>query len=137
MLRASMGQQFSRRPEKKHKRSKVTEENQLRTLRCLSQFSLQNSRIPTLGVVETYFHLMWISPYIVNFGVVTCLVTSSTWMEVKRFKFNFHNYYGSQKGQTYLPQLLQKLRTQWEVIAMNKNFAHTLKWQNVVRIMSS
>ena len=45
-------------------------------------------------MVETYFHLMWISPYIVNFGVVTCLVTSSTWMEVRRFR---------------LPQLLWKL----------------------------
>ena len=37
---------------------------------------------------------MWISPYIVNFGVVTCLVTSSTRMEVRRFR---------------LPQLLWKL----------------------------
>ena len=79
--------------------------NQQRTFRCLSQFSLQNSRIPTLGVVETYFHLMWMSSYIVSFGVITYLVTSSTCMEVRRFRLNFHNCYRSQKVQSYLLQL--------------------------------
>ena len=91
-------------------RSKVTDMNWLRTLRCLSQFSLQNSRTPTLGVVEIYFHLIQMSPFIVSFGVVICLVTSSMWMEVRRFRLNFHNCYGSQKVQTYLLQLLLEVK---------------------------
>ena len=57
-------------------------------LKLVFSLEFKNSN---LGVVETYFHFMWISPYIVNFGVVTCLVPSSTWMEVRRFKLNIHN----------------------------------------------
>ena len=51
--------------------------------------------IPTLGVVETYLQLMWMSPYIVSFGMVTCLMTSSMCMEVRRLELNFHNCYKS------------------------------------------
>ena len=49
--------------------------------------------------------LMWISPYIVSFEVVTCLVTSSTCVEVIRFRFILHNCYRSQNVQSYLLQL--------------------------------
>ena len=50
-----------------------------------------------LGVVETYLHLICMSLFIVSFGAVTCLITSSTWMEVERFKLNFLDYYRSYK----------------------------------------
>ena len=46
----------------------------------------------------------------VSFGVVTCLVTSSKWMEVRRFRLNFHNYYGSYKVRIYLLQLLSEVK---------------------------
>ena len=131
MLRASMGQQLLGRPEKKNTKSKVTRVNQPRILRYLSQFSLQNSRIPTLGVVETYFHLMWMSPYIVSFGVVTCLVTSSMCMEVKKFRLTSTTAIEVRRFNLIFYNCHQKLTTQWEVIAMNKGFAHTSKQQNV------
>ena len=79
--------------------------NRPRTLRCLSQFFLWNVRIPTLRVVRTYFHLIWMSAYIVCFGVVTYLVTSPIFEEVRRFIINFHNCYRSQNVQSYLPKL--------------------------------
>ena len=106
MLRVSIGLKIAWKAWKERStRSKVIGMNWPRTLRYLSQFSLQNSRITTLGVVETYFHLMWMSFYIVSFGVVTYLVTSSMCMEVRRFRLNFHNCYRSQKVQSYLLQL--------------------------------
>ena len=40
-----------------------------------------------------------------SFGVVTCLVTSSTCTEVLRFRLNFYNCYRSWKVQSYLLQL--------------------------------
>ena len=61
-------------------------------LKLVFSLEFKNSN---LGVVETYFHFMWISPYIVKFGVVTCLATSSTCIEVIRFRLNFHNCYRS------------------------------------------
>ena len=79
--------------------------NRPRSLRCLSQFFLWNIRIPTLRVVRTYLHLMWMSAYIVCFGVVTCLVTSPIFEEIRRFGLNFHNCYRSQNVQFYLLQL--------------------------------
>ena len=42
---------------------------------------------------ENLPNLIWLSPFIVSFEVVTCLVTSLTWMEVKRFRLNFYNCY--------------------------------------------
>ena len=48
-----------------------------------------------LGIVKTYFDLMWISPYIESLGAVTCLVTSPIFVEVSKCKHNFHNGYGS------------------------------------------
>ena len=79
--------------------------NRPRTLQCLSQFFLWNVRIPTLGVVRTYLHLMQMSAYIVCFGVFTCLVTSPIFVEVRRFRLNFPNRYRSQNVQSYLLQL--------------------------------
>ena len=40
-----------------------------------------------------------------RFGVVTCLVTSSTCTEVLRFRLNFHNCHRSCKVQSYILQL--------------------------------
>ena len=48
---------------------------------------------------------MWMSSYIVSFGMVTCLVTSSTCTEVIKFRLNFHNCYRTWKIQSYLLQL--------------------------------
>ena len=48
---------------------------------------------------------MWMSVYIVFFGVVTCLVTSPIFEEVKRFRISFYNRYMSLNVQSYLPQL--------------------------------
>ena len=79
--------------------------NRPRTLKCLSQFFLQNVRILTLRVVRTYLHLMCMSPYIVSFGVITCFVTSPIFVEVRRFRLNLHNCYRSQNVKSYLLQL--------------------------------
>ena len=79
--------------------------NRSRTLRCLSQFFLWNVKIPTLRVVRIYLHLMWMSPYRVSFGVVTCFVTSPIFVEVRRFRLNLHNRYRSQNVKSYLLQL--------------------------------
>ena len=84
--------------------------NRPRNLRCLSQFFLWSVRIPTLRVVRTYFHLMWMSAYIVCFGVVTCLITSPIFKEIRRFKLNFYNRYRSQNVQSYLLQLSLQVR---------------------------
>ena len=48
-----------------------------------------------LGIVETFFDLMWMSPYIESLGAVTYLVTSPIFVEVSKFKHNFHNGYRS------------------------------------------
>ena len=104
MLRISMGLWFFKARKERNTRLMVIGVNRLRTLRYLSQFSLQNSRIPILGMVETYLRLICMSPFIARFGVVTCLVTSSTCMEVRRFRLNLHNCYKSQKVQSYLLQ---------------------------------
>ena len=48
-----------------------------------------------LGIVETYFNLMRMSPYIERLGVVTCLVTSPIFVEVSKCRHNFHNDYRS------------------------------------------
>ena len=84
--------------------------NRPRTLRCLSQFFLWNVRIPTLRVVRTYFHLIWMSAYIVCFGVVTYLVTSPIFEEIRRFKLNFHDRYRSYNVKSYLLQLLLEVK---------------------------
>ena len=88
----------------------MTGRNRPRTLRCLSQFFLQNVRIPTFRVVRTCFDLMWMSVYIVYFGVITCFVTSPIFEEVRRFRINFHNRHKSQNVQSYLLQLSLKVK---------------------------
>ena len=86
------------RPEKKNKikgdRVKLAKNPLMLKLVFLSR--TQESQL--LEVVETYLHLICMSPFIVSFGAVTCLITSSTWMEVGRF-------------QCYLVQLLLKLES--------------------------
>jgi len=46
-------------------------------------------------IVETYFDLIWMSPYIESLVAVTCLVTSPIFVEVRKFRHNFHNGYRS------------------------------------------
>ena len=53
---------------------------------------------------------MWMGVYIVCFGVVTCLVTSPIFVEVKRFRLNFYNRYRSWNVQSYLLQLSLKVK---------------------------
>ena len=48
---------------------------------------------------------MWMSFYIVSFGVVTCFVTSPIFVKVRKFKLNFHNRYRSQNVKSYFLQL--------------------------------
>ena len=131
MLRASMGLWLFGKPEKNETQYEfslqVTKVNRPRILQCLSQFSLQNSRIPTLGVVESYLHFIWMSPFIVSFGVVTCLVTSSTCMEVRRCKLNFHNRYRSQKVQSYLLQPPLEVRNLVESYSDKQGFCSYFK----------
>jgi len=68
-------------------------------------FFSRTQEFQLLGIVKTYHNLMWISPYIVSIGVVTCLVTSSMCGEVRWFRLNFHNCYRSLNVQSYLLQL--------------------------------
>ena len=42
--------------------------------------------------------------------MVTCLVTSLMCTEVRRFRLNFHNYYGSYMVPSYLLQLLSEVK---------------------------
>ena len=44
-------------------------------------------------MVKTYLNLISLSPFIMSFGVVTCLVTPPTWVEVRKFRLNFYNCY--------------------------------------------
>ena len=71
--------------------SKVTGMNWPRTLRFLSQFFFSRTlEFQLLVVVRTYFHQMWMNVYIVYFGVITCLVTSLIFVEVRRFRLKFY-----------------------------------------------
>lgn len=93
MLRASMGLRLLGRPKKKEAqdrrcRSEPTKNPSM--LKLVFSLELRNSNSIN---GETYLNLIWLSPFIVSFGVVTCLVTPPTWVEVRRFKLNFYNCY--------------------------------------------
>ena len=83
--------------------------NRPRILQCLSQFS-RTLEFQFLGVVKTYFHLMWMNSRIVSFGVVICFITSPIFVEVRKFKLNFHNHHRSQNVKSYLLQLLLEVK---------------------------
>ena len=90
-----MDLRLSGRPEKKYKIKGDQVEPAKNPPMLKLVFLLRTQESQLLGVVETYLYLICMSPFIVSFGAVTCLITSSTWMEVGRFKLNFLNYYRS------------------------------------------
>ena len=95
MLWALMDLRLFGRPEKKYKikGDRVEPTKNSLMLKLVSLSRTQESQL--LGVVETYLHLLCVSPFIVSFGAVTCLITSSTWVEVGRFRLTFLNCYRS------------------------------------------
>ena len=90
-----MDLRLSERPEKKYKINgdRVEPAKNPPMLKLVFLSRTQESQL--LGVVETYLHLICMSPFIVSFGAITCLITSSMWVEVGRFKLNFLNCYRS------------------------------------------
>ena len=53
-------------------------------------FSSGTLEFQFLGVVRTYLHQMWMIVFILCFGVVTCLITSQVFVEVRRIRLNFY-----------------------------------------------
>ena len=113
--------------------SKVTRVNRPRTFRYLSQFfslELKNSNFRCSGNLlsfdldESLYSEFWSSYLFSNFLNMCGSQKVETSLLILSFNLIFYNCHW-------------KLSTQWEVIMMNKDFAHTSKQQNVVQIISS